>query len=45
MTAARAAGMRCVALVSDPTRALPADVAVGSLREAVAEPGRILGLG
>ena len=45
MTAARAAGMRCVALVDDPTRPLPADVAVRSLREAVAEPERILGLG
>ncbi|HEY0026128.1 MAG TPA: HAD family phosphatase [Longimicrobium sp.] len=44
MTAARAAGMRCVALVDDPTRPLPADVAVRSLREAVAEPERILGL-
>jgi beta-phosphoglucomutase-like phosphatase (HAD superfamily) len=45
MTAARAAGMRCVALVDDPTRPLPADVAVRSLREAVAEPERVLGLG
>jgi HAD superfamily hydrolase (TIGR01509 family) len=45
MTAARAAGMRCVALLHDPTRPLPADLAVRSLREAVTDPERILGLG